>query len=197
MKNVLTDGIYNDLGFLAGDRLLILVEAQTTWTVNIILRALLYLAQTYQDYFNREKADLYRSKKVKVPKPELYVIYTGRRGNRPERISLTKEFFRGEECALEVTIKILYGDPAWEDTTTNDKTELDIIQQYIFFAKVYNEQLPSLYKDTHASSHDIFGICGVILNRRTSSTPQSSALQITQIFMAEVAESKRDKFCAL
>ena len=72
MKNVLTDGIYNDLGFLAGDRLLILVEAQTTWTVNIILRALLYLAQTYQDYFNREKADLYRSKKVKVPKPELY-----------------------------------------------------------------------------------------------------------------------------
>ena len=158
MKNVLTDGIYNDLGFLAGDRLLILVEAQTTWTVNIILRALLYLAQTYQDYFNREKADLYRSKKVKVPKPELYVIYTGRRGNRPERISLTKEFFRGEECALEVTIQVLYGDPAWEDTTTNDKTELDIIQQYIFFTKVYNEQLVK-YKRTKKAITETIRIC--------------------------------------
>lgn len=57
--------------------------------------------------------------------------------------------------------------------------------------------VPSLYKDTHASIHDICVICGVILNRRTSSTPQSSALQITQIFMAEVAESKRDKFCVM
>ena len=57
--------------------------------------------------------------------------------------------------------------------------------------------LPSLYKGTHASNHDIFVFCGVILNRRTSSTPQSSALQNTKISMVEVAESKRDKFCAL
>ena len=62
---------------------------------------------------------------------------------------------------------------------------------------LYLGKIPSLYKDTHASIHDIFAICGVILNRRTSSTPQSSALQITKIFMIEVVESKRDKFCAL
>ena len=61
----------------------------------------------------------------------------------------------------------------------------------------YFPMIPSLYKDTHASSHDIFVICGVILNRCTPSTPQSSALQSTKIFMVEVAESKRDKFCAL
>ena len=61
----------------------------------------------------------------------------------------------------------------------------------------YDFLIPSLYKDTHASNHDIFVFCGVILNRRTSSTPQSSALQNTKISMVEVAESKRDKFCAL
>ena len=51
IKNVLTDGIYNDLGFLSGDRFVILLEAQSLWTENIIVRALLYLAQTYHDYF--------------------------------------------------------------------------------------------------------------------------------------------------
>ena len=56
----------------------------------------------------------------------------------------------------------------------------------------YDFLIPSLYKDTHASNHDIFVFCGVILNRRTSSTPQSSALQNTKISMVEVAESKRE-----
>ena len=48
IKNVLTDNIYNDLGFTVGDKLMILVEAQSSvWTVNIIVRALMYLVQTW------------------------------------------------------------------------------------------------------------------------------------------------------
>ena len=37
IENVLTDNLYNDLGFIVGDRLMILVEAQSTWTMNIFL----------------------------------------------------------------------------------------------------------------------------------------------------------------
>ena len=72
---------------MVGDRLLILVEAQSTWTVNIIIRSLIYLMTTYQDYFTRTKQNLYKSKKVKLPKPELYVIYTGDRKEHPEYLS--------------------------------------------------------------------------------------------------------------
>ena len=46
IKNILVDGIYNDLGFIAADRLMILVEAQSTWTMNIVVRAFLYLAKS-------------------------------------------------------------------------------------------------------------------------------------------------------
>lgn len=35
--------------------------------------------------------------KVQMPKPELYVIYTKHRAHKPEQISLSKEFFEGEE----------------------------------------------------------------------------------------------------
>jgi hypothetical protein len=35
IKNVLLDQLYNDLGFTVGDKLLVLVEAQSSWTVNM------------------------------------------------------------------------------------------------------------------------------------------------------------------
>lgn len=68
IENVLTDNLYNDLGFIVGNRLMILIEAQSTWTVNILIRILLYLAQSYHEYFERTCQNLYKSKKVKVPK---------------------------------------------------------------------------------------------------------------------------------
>ena len=129
IHNIMTDGIYNDLGFRRGDRLLILVEAQATWTENIILRSLMYLMTTYQDYFRKTNQNIYKSKKVTFPKPELYVIFTGEREEHPEYMSLSEEFFDGEECFLDVRVRVLYG--SGKD---------DIISQYVTFAKVYDEQ---------------------------------------------------------
>ena len=50
IDNVLTDNLYNDLGVMVGNnRLLLLLEAQSSWTVNILIRILLYLAQSYHE----------------------------------------------------------------------------------------------------------------------------------------------------
>ena len=108
LKHVLVDADYIDLGFSVGNRLLILVESQSTWTFNIIIRALMYLIQTYHDYLKRTNQNLYGSKKVNLPKPELYVIYTGNRTHIPDTLSLQKDFFDGEKIALEAKIKVLY-----------------------------------------------------------------------------------------
>ena len=58
--------------------------------------------------------------------------------------------------------------------------------QDLFFGKtsVLNCLLPSLGKGTHASNHENSAICSVILNRRTSSTPLSSALQNTKFTLS-------------
>lgn len=64
VSNVLVDDIYNDVGFMVGSTLLILVECQATWTVNIIFRELMYLVQTYREYFRKTKQNLYKSKKL-------------------------------------------------------------------------------------------------------------------------------------
>ena len=129
IENVLTDNLYNGLGFMVGNNLMILVEAQSTWTVNILVRVLLYLAQSYHEYFQRTSQNYYKSKKVKMPKPELYVIFTGNKGRKPDKISLSKEFFEGADIDIEVKAKVIY------ESDTDD-----IINQYIIFCKVFNEQ---------------------------------------------------------
>ena len=131
IDNVLTDNLYNDLGIMVGNnRLLLLLEAQSSWTVNILIRILLYLAQSYHEYFERTSQSLYKSKKVKMPKPELYVIYTGNKGRKPDTISLSQEFFDGADIDIEIKAKVIY---------ESDKD--NIINEYIVFCKVFNGQI--------------------------------------------------------
>ena len=147
LKHVLVDADYNDLGFSVGDRLMVLVESQSTWTMNIIIRALMYLMQTYHDYFKRTNQNLYGSKKVKMPKPELYVIFTGERKTIPDIISLSKDFFNGTRISIDAEIKVLY-----------QENERDIIGQYIIFCKVYQEQR-KCYGNTREAVTETIRIC--------------------------------------
>ena len=147
VSNVLVNDIYNDVGFRVGPTLLILIESQSTWTVNIIFRALMYLVQTYRDYFKETKQDIYKSKKLKMPIPELYVIYSGERKTKPEEISLSEEFFDGKDICLDVKVKMIY-----------DGEEGDIINQYVRFTKVCNEQV-SLYGRTRKAIKETIRIC--------------------------------------
>ncbi len=147
ITNVLTDNLYNDLGFIANNKLMILVEAQSTWTVNILVRVLLYLAQSYHEYFQRTSQDYYKSRKVRMPKPELYVIFTGNRGRKPDRLLLSEEFFKGVDIDIEVKAKVIY------ESDTDD-----IINQYIIFCKVFNEQTKQ-YGMTQKAVTETIRIC--------------------------------------
>ncbi len=124
LQNILVNGI------IAKDRLLILVEAQSTWSPNIIIRSLLYLMSTYQEYFNNNDILLYGAKTIKMPKPELFVVYTQKKGNHPEVISFKEVFFPDEPCCIDAKAKVIYADSS--DT---------IINQYIDFCIVLNKQV--------------------------------------------------------
>lgn len=148
IKHILVDADYNDLGFSVCGRLVILVESQSTWTLNIIIRALMYLIQTYHDFFKRTKQNLYGSKKVDMSKPELYVIFTGEKPkNPPDTLSLSKDFFDGEKIAVDAEVKVLY-----------QENENSIIGQYISFCKVYNEQRKK-YGQTKKAVTETIRVC--------------------------------------
>ena len=148
IKHILVDADYNDLGFSVGGRLVILVESQSSWTLNIIIRALMYLIQTYHDYFKRTRQNLYGNKKVNMPKPEMYVIFTGEKPeNPPDIISLSRDFFSGEKMAIDAEVRVLY-----------QEDESNIIGEYIIFCKVYNEQRKK-YGQTKEAVLETIRIC--------------------------------------
>lgn len=82
-----------------------------------------------------------------IPKPELYLIYTGDRKNIPDSISLSNEFFDGDRISIDAEVKVLY-----------QENEKDIIGQYIIFSKVYNEQRKS-YGNTKLAVTETIRIC--------------------------------------
>lgn len=106
LERVVTDGQYNDVGFLAGNRLLMLVEAQSTWSENIVTRMFLYLAETYRRYIFKQNQYLHRAELVKLPAPELYVIYTGPR-NVPDAVSFRTDVLGGANSALDLDVQVL------------------------------------------------------------------------------------------
>lgn len=73
-------------------------------------RVILYYAKTLKEYIDERNIDLYTSKKAVIPKPEFYVVYTGERKTKPEKINLSDEFFEGVSIDLDVTVNMLYGD---------------------------------------------------------------------------------------
>jgi hypothetical protein len=147
IDNILTDQQYNDLGMMVRGTLLVLLEAQSTWSVNIIIRILLYLAYTWNRYIEDTKQNRYGSVKLKLPKPEFYVIYTGGQKKVPEWIHLSKEFFREDGTFLEMNVRIFCGNGGE-----------DIISQYVEFTNVYTEQI-KIYGRTRKAVMETIQIC--------------------------------------
>ncbi len=147
IKSILMEGIYNDLGLSVRDKLLILAEAQSTWSENILVRMLMYAARTYHNYFKSKGITLYKSTKVKLPKPEFYVVYHNDRGDKPDILSLREVFFNGEEAVIDVRVKVIYGSG-----------KNDIIDQYIMFCRIVDAQI-ALYGRNRVAIENAIRIC--------------------------------------
>ena len=129
LETILINDIRNDLGFLVNNNgraeYILLMEAQTKWTKNMTLRILFYLVESYRRYLIKTKQSEHSSSKVHLPKPELYVVYTGTEKIADE-ISFKDTYFDGT-APIDVIVKVL---------RMPDKDTL--YGQYIAFSKVYD-----------------------------------------------------------
>lgn len=60
-----------------------------------------------------------------MPKHELYAIFTGNKGRKPDKILLSKEFFEGADIDIETRAKVIY------ESDTND------INNRVFFCVLF------------------------------------------------------------
>ena len=80
LKNVRLDQVlymtfYNDVSYLIDNKIIVLVEHQSTINPNMPLRCLEYISRLYETLF--ESKEKYSRKLLNIPMPEFYVFYNG------------------------------------------------------------------------------------------------------------------------
>ena len=106
----LSDVLYmdqlNDIAFMLEDRLIVLIEHQSTVNSNMPLRMLMYLAEEYKMIIDRKS--LYKQGRVKIPTPEFIVLYNGKK-KFPDykELKLSDSYkFKIQDCYLELVVKV-------------------------------------------------------------------------------------------
>jgi hypothetical protein len=106
LDDVLFKARRNDISFTLGDRLVVLIEHQSTINKNMPLRMLLYIARLYEKIV--ENKTLYKEKLVKIPRPEFIVLYNGIKPYADASTLSLKDAFNeaGQGKALETDLDL-------------------------------------------------------------------------------------------
>ena len=153
IQNIILRGIYNDLGFRVKDEIIILMEAQTTYTTNIVLRILFYLSETLKNYIidsseNKNLNELYNTKPRIIPKIKLFVVYTGDKAMQDHDLHLKDVMVENDIISdIDMKVRVL--------CTGNKKS---ILGQYILFTRVYTKQKKEC-KDIETAVKNTIEIC--------------------------------------
>lgn len=80
--NTIEDTIYmgmkNDVSCIIQSNMA-MYEQQSTWNPNMPLRGILYSARLFSKYIKANKLNIYSEKLIKIPTPQYYVLYNGKR----------------------------------------------------------------------------------------------------------------------
>ena len=145
---IFTYSIQNDLGLLFEDKLIILIESQSTYNPNMSYRFLEYIAANYENYIKKNKLNKYGVKKIELPNPEFYVIMTKNIKNQDYEIKLSDMYKTKQESPmLDLRVKVI----------ENPKKKT-ILQEYQRFCIVFDEQR-QIYGYTEKTILETIRIC--------------------------------------
>ena len=75
LDDVLFTDRRNDIAFVLDDKIVILIEHQSSLNENMPLRLLIYLSRVYEKLISNDA--VYKRKLMKIPKPDFIVLYNG------------------------------------------------------------------------------------------------------------------------
>ena len=168
--NILVSGMFNDLSFLIGLKMMIFAEAQSTFSIKLAVRLFLYYAVSLKEYIDDMEIDLYsdshvlgyRTKKIvkdkviksdpvfNLPTPEFYVIYTGN-DDVPDTIDFADLYLPSSDGTKKVTLSV--------KIIRSSSREGDFVSQYISFCKVATEMRRKHKDDLNLAVKELTEYC--------------------------------------
>ena len=168
--NILVSGMFNDLSFLIGLKMMIFAEAQSTFSVKLAIRLFLYYAVSLKEYIDDMEIDLYsdsrilgyRTKKIvngkviksdpvySLPTPEFYVIYTGN-DDVTDMIDFADLYLPSPGGTKKVTLSV--------KIIRSSSREGDFVSQYIRFCKAATEMRRKNRDDLNLAVKELTEYC--------------------------------------
>jgi len=142
LENVLYMDLFNDISFVIGGKLVVLIEHQSTINPNMALRLLFYISDIYQAMIDSKT--LYSEKAVSIPWPEFFVLYNGQKPFPDEKIlKLSDLFNKPQDLGLpekvlpfmDLEVKVLNINEGRNKTIVNRCKRLN--EYSIFISKAY------------------------------------------------------------
>ncbi len=98
----------NDLAFVVAGTIS-LYEHQSTWSPNMPVRFLIYLAEEYQKLMEQAEKSLYGTTQISLPTPQCIVFYNGQKDIPEEQILRLSDAFenRNVQADVELTVRVL------------------------------------------------------------------------------------------
>ena len=131
LENAIYMGMKNDLSFLIMEQMN-LYEQQATYTPNMPLRDLFYVADLLQVYV--KDRTLYSSRQIQVPTPHFIVFYNGMEG-KPEHMELKlSDAYEvpTDRPELELTVHVLNINPGMNEEL---KEKCPILKEYVIYVE--------------------------------------------------------------
>jgi len=152
--NTLSDVLFrrqrNDISFLLNNRLIILIEHQSTINYNMPLRCLMYVEKLYELIIDSE--DKFKRKLVKIPKPEFIVLYNGT-DPYPDykELRLSDAFMKTDkikiDLPLELVVQVYNINKGRNKEILNKSHTLDNYSQFIDKIREYQKEYKRKYHD--------------------------------------------------
>ena len=98
-------GVKNDVSFLISDTVNV-YEHQSTFSSNMPIRMLLYLAKIYESIIDSGEKSIYQESAVNLPTPKLVVFYNGKKNIEDIKIQKLSDLVNGKSD-VEVNVKML------------------------------------------------------------------------------------------
>lgn len=141
LENAIYMSMHNDVSFLIDSRLS-LYEHQSTYSPNLPLRYLLYVADLYSAMTRNE--NLYGTKAICIPSPRFIIFYNGEKERPDIEILRLSDAFSAyeEEKSLELTATLININPGHNEELKKVCRTLKDYAEYTARVRTYTKHMP-------------------------------------------------------
>ncbi len=170
-RKVIEQALYktfnNDVSWIINGKLVVLVEHQSTVNENMPFRCLEYVTRIYEGIVPPKVR--YAEKVYKIPNPDFYVVYVGKKDQPMEQeMRLSDAFYEKDGSKLELVVKL-------KNCSNSESLPIsrncDILREYCQFIEIvermYNKRFPKRLFKTSIETAISQGIIVDYLDRKS------------------------------